>query len=577
MVRQSQTSQWDVEVDLLVVGSGAGALVAAVTAAERGAQTLVIEKTEFYGGTSATSGGGIWIPASHSAEVQGQQDSPEEALTYLTALIGNRVARKKLESFVHRAREMAVHMESVSDLRFNAIPYTDYHAELPGGKMGYRSHETNTLDARALAPEDFRSLRPTHPSAAFLGFIPWTTLEAAPMVTRGPGWFCTLIKVIWRYASDVGQRFRSRRSRFLVFGNAIAGHLKNALNEYGGELWLSSALEELVRIEEGPVLGARVSREERAINVRARQGVILAAGGFERNQQMRDEYLPGDTQAAWSGGQEGNTGDAIRAGIAAGAAVDLMDEAWWAPVIKVEAEDRGRPLFYERALPGCIIVDQGGHRYTNEARSYDVVGKAMIDASLEGRKTMPSWIIFDRRFRMKYPMGPITPLIPDSLLPRAVRETFITADSVGALASEIGIAPEVLEATVRRFNGFATAGVDEDFQRGEAAYDQYYGDQNVKPNPNLAPIQRAPLYAVPVYPGEIGTKGGLLTDEHACVLDRSGGRIEGLYAIGNNAASVMGAAYPGAGSTLGPAMTFGYIAALDALTKGKQKNEVQSE
>ncbi|MBT7877270.1 MAG: FAD-binding protein [Gammaproteobacteria bacterium] len=556
---------WDEEVDVLVVGSGAGSMVAAATAAQQGATTLVIEKTSMYGGTSATCGGGIWIPASHSAKAQDQEDSPEEALEYLTHLIGNEVPRVKLESYVNNASKMAEHVESISGLRFNAIPYTDYHAELPGGKMGYRSHETNTLDARELPAEDFQTLRPTHPSAALFGFIPWTTLEAAPMVTRAPGWLTTMIKIIWRYASDIPQRLRSRRSRFLVFGNAIIGHLKLALNKYNGKLWLNAPLNELYRDESGRVVGAVIELNSQKLNIKVNNGVILGAGGFERNQEMRDQYLPGETQAEWSGGMEGNTGDTINIAAKIGAATDLMEHAWWTPVVKVDSEDRGRPLFYERALPGNIIVDQNGERYTNEARSYDVVGKAMIDASLSGRPTIHSWIIFDRKFRMNYPMGPMLPLIPDWLHPASVRRMFKRARSLTELANQINVEPETLEQTVSKFNEFARTGNDIDFHRGDAAYDQYYGDHNVSPNPNLAVIEKAPYYAVPVYPGEIGTKGGLATDEFARALDTDGDVIDGLYVIGNNSASVMGSAYPGAGSTLGPAMTFGYVAALDAL------------
>lgn len=561
--------KWDRTFDLLVVGSGAGALVAAVTAAEAGASVLVIEKSDLYGGSSAASGGGVWIPASHSALAQGQADTPEEAFTYVKGLTGNSVADDRIRAFTSCARDMARHVEAISDLRFNAIPYTDYHAEKPGGKMGYRSHETNTLDARSLSRRDFETLRPTHPSAALFGRIPWTTMEAAPMVTRGPGWIKTMAKVLWRYYSDVPQRLRSKRSRYLVFGNAIAGHLKKALDGYGGELWLNAPLEELVR-EGDRITGAIVTHEGRRIAVRAERGVILGAGGFERNQAMRDQYLPGEGRPEWSGGQEHNTGDTIRAGIAVGAATDLMAEAWWAPTLSVPGETRGRPLFYERALPGNIIVDQSGRRYMNEARSYDVAAKTMIDLDRPERRTIPSWIVFDARFRRKYPMGPLMPVLPDWVHPAAVRRMIEKAPTVAALAVRIGVAPDALVETVDRFNGFARSGTDEDFGRGSAAYDRYYGDQGVKPNPNLAPIEAAPFYAVKVYPGDIGTKGGLAVDAAARVLNTDGQVIAGLYAIGNNSASVMGPAYPGAGSTLGPAMTFGWIAARDALGTARQ-------
>lgn len=559
------SNNWDLEVDVLVVGTGAGAMVAAVTAAENGATTLMVEKSDLYGGTSASSGGGIWIPASDSALAQGQQDTPEEAFQYIKGLVGNTVADAKIRKFTESARLMARYVESVSKLRFIAIPYTDYQAERPGGKMGYRSHETNTMHASELSREDFTALRPTHPSATLFGFIPWTTMEAAPMVTRGPGWVRTMAKVLWRYYSDIPQRLRSKRSRFLVFGNAIAGHLKNAFNRFGGEMWLKSPLVDLVQ-EGGRITGAIISRQGRLVRVGVRRGVILGAGGFERNQSMRDQYLPGEGRPEWSGGQENNTGDAIQAGQRVGAAVDLMAEAWWAPTLSVPGEARGRPLFYERALPGNIIVNQAGERYMNEARSYDIAGKAMIDADTREKRSIPSWIVLDSRFRRKYPMGPLMPILPDWVHPSRVRGMYVKAQSVEELARKMGVPPQALADTVARVNGFAKSGVDEDFGRGSAPYDRYYGDQSVTPNPNLAPIDEPPYYALKVYPGDIGTKGGLATDENARVLDMNGRVIPGLYAIGNNSASVMGPSYPGAGSTLGPGMTFGYLAALDCVS-----------
>lgn len=559
------SESWDKQVDVLVIGTGAGAMVAAVTAADHGAKTLIVEKSDLYGGTSATSGGGVWIPDSDSARAQGQLDSAEEAFTYIKGLVGNTVSNERIKAFVRHARIMVRYVESVSDLRFKAIPYTDYQAEKPGGKMGYRSHETNTLHARALSKTDFETMRPSHPSATLFGFIPWTTMEAAPMITRGPGWMKIMAKVLWRYYSDIPQRLKSRRSRFLVFGNAIAGHLKIALNRYGAEMWLSSPLVRLIRDGEGRIEGAVIRHEGKERRVRATKGVILGAGGFERNKEMRQRYLPGESEPEWSAGQEHNTGDAIRAGIEIGAALDLMDEAWWAPTVRVPGEPRGRPLFYERALPGNIIVNQVGERYMNEARSYDIAGKAMISADRPEAHSVPSWIILDARFRRKYPMGPLLPVFPDWMLPRKVRSMYHKAPTIADLARKIGMDPARLEDTIAKVNSYARSGVDADFGRGSAPYDRYYGDQASTPNPNLAPIDKPPFYALRVYPGDIGTKGGLLTDEKGRVLDASGRVIDGLYAIGNNSASVMGPAYPGAGSTLGPAMTFGYLSALDAV------------
>lgn len=559
------TGAWDHEVDVLVVGSGAGAMAAAVLAARQGARTLIVEKSGLYGGTSATSGGGLWIPASDSALEQGQQDTPDEAFTYIKALVGNTVADARIRAFVENARVMKREIEAASALRLTAIPYTDYQAEKPGGKMGYRSHACNTIHASELSPEDFATLRETHRSAMLFGKIPWTIMESAPMITRGPGWKGLMARVLWRYFGDIGQRLKSPRSRFIVFGSAIAAHLKNALNRLDGALWLNTALVELLPGPDGAIAGALVSRDGHPCRVRAVKGVILGAGGFERNQAMRDSYLPGDSRTEFSASQENNTGDAILAGIRIGAATDLMDEAWWAPTVRVPGEDTARPLFYERALPGCIMVNQAGQRYMNEARSYDIAGRAMIDADRPEARSVPSWIIFDARFRGKYPMGPIIPLLPDWMQSAGARKALVRDRTIAGLARKIGVDPARLAETIARVNRFAQTGVDEDFARGTAPYDRYYGDQSVAPNPNLAPIDQPPFYALQVFPGDIGTKGGLATDEQARVLDRQGAPIGGLYAIGNTAASVMGASYPGAGSTLAPAMTFGMLAVNDML------------
>jgi len=553
---------WDLETDILVVGSGAGALTAAVTAADNHAAVLVIEKSDQFGGTSATSGGGVWIPASHAARAAGAQDTPEEGFEYIKSLTGNTVDDTRIWSFVRQGPAMLEYLERTTSLQFVSVPYTDYHAELPGGKHGYRTHECKPIHADTLG-EDFARMRPPHPGTMLFGVVPWTMYESAPMITQAPGWRKTLAKVLWRYVSDVPQRLRSSRSRFLVFGNALVGQLKQALDRKGGKLLLNTALVSLLHDGER-VYGAIATQNGKTLRIRARQGIILGAGGFERNGALRTKYLPHPTSPDWSGSQQNNTGDALVAAQAIDIATDLLDEAWWAPVIKVPDEPRARPLFYERALPGCIMVNQAGQRYMNEAASYHMAGKRMLEADSPGAGTAPSWIIFDQRFRSLYPMGPIMP-VPDFLLRRGVRSMLIKADTLEALATKLNIPAGALTATVQRFNTNAQRGEDPDFGRGHQAYDRYYGDPKVKPNPNLYPLLKAPFYAMPVNPGDIGTKGGIRTDANAQALNTAGQPVPGLYAIGNTAASVMGGSYPGAGATLGPAMTFGYVAARHAL------------
>jgi 3-oxosteroid 1-dehydrogenase len=297
------------------------------------------------------------------------------------------------------------------------------------------------------------------------------------------------------------------------------------------------------------------------MRIAARKGVVLAAGGFDKNQAMRDEHAPLYKNALYSGGAGGNTGDSIRAGTAAGAETMNMQSTWAAPVFYVPGEDRGRLCTIERALPGCIMVNQSGERYLNEAASYHVTGQKMAKRQAEYGDASPSWFVFDHTYRHKYPVGPLLPIMPDWLQRGEVRSILKKGKTVEALAADMGVDPAKLSATISRFNAYAAKGEDPDFQRGEATYDKMYGDPSVTPNPCLRPISNGPFYAMPIYPGEIGTNGGLKTDENAQVIGTNGKAISGLYAIGNNAASAMGESYPGAGVTIGPAMTFGYIAA----------------
>jgi 3-oxosteroid 1-dehydrogenase len=558
---------WDDEVDVLVVGSGAGALMAALTAASRGARVLVVEKCGEFGGTSATSGGGIWIPNSHLAAAAGQQDSPEDAFRYVRSLSAANVPDANIHAYIEWAPRMLQWLESHTPVRYTSQPYPDYHAELPGARPGFRTHLPQELDGRLLGDEVL-SMRSASPAASLFGRINWKFTESYQLLFRLPGWQKTLLGMFARYYLDLGQRLRSRKDRFLTLGSALVGGLKLAANSAGVPLWLNAPLVELLR-DGDRVHGAVVTRDGRPRRIRAARGVILAAGGFERNTDMRRQYLDALGEPTRSGGQEGNTGDGIAAGVAVGAATLNLEHAWNAPVFCVPGEYRGRLSTVERALPGSIIVNQLGARYMNEAASYHLAGQAMLNSNRAGAGTSPSWFVFDASFRQKYPLGPVIPLVPDWLLSRETRSILRRSATLEGLTQQLRLPAGSLRATVERFNAGARQGTDPEFERGKAIYDRMYGDPRVQPNPTLAPLERAPYYAFPIYPGDIGTCGGLMTDERARVLRADGSPIEGLYAIGNNAASVMGGSYPGAGSTLGPAMTFGFIAA-HALTPQAQ-------
>ena len=549
---------WDKSVDVLVVGSGAGGFVAALAARAAHAEALIIEKAAIWGGTSATSGGGIWIPNSHLAQAQGITDSAELAFTYVRAQSADNIPDANIRAFIETAPRMLKWVEDHTPVRYVSIPYTDYQAELPGGKPeGYRSHLPIPMDGRLLG-DNVLTLRPASPAASFLGFINWDWMETGILLMRPPGWQKALLKMLGRYFLDIPQRLRSTKDRFLTLGNALLGGLRLAADRDGVELWLKTALVELVR-ENGRVTGVVVERDGKRQRIEARRGVILAAGGFERNGEMRAQHLK-IKDPKFSGGNTDNTGDGLRIAAASGAALKNLDSVWWAPVFSVPGEKRGRLSTIERALPGCIIVNQAGKRYLNEAASYHNVGLAMAENDAAGAGTQPSYVIFDSVFRNKYPMGPLLPIVPDFLQPPGVQKILRKAGSIRALAQRAGLPPDALQATVKRFNENAARGEDPDFHRGDAAYDKFYGDQRVQPNPCLAPILKAPFYAFPIYAGDIGTNGGITTDEYARATDEDGRVICGLYAVGNCAASVMGRSYPGAGSTLGPSMTFGFIA-----------------
>ena len=551
------------ETDVLVVGSGAGALTAALTAAELGLQPLVIEKAHLWGGTSATSGGTLWIPCSRHMREAGIEDTPEEAFTYVKALVGDEAPDNKMRAYISNATRMVDFLEAHGGPKFHCVNYADYHMDLPGAKRN-RSHEPLPISASALGPEDYDSLQPMHQAAQAFGRVNWTIGEARPIITKAPGWWKAVLKVMLRYWLDVPQRYNTTKDRRLTCGNALLGGLRKALNARGVPVRLGVALQSLI-LEQGRVVGAEVDAVGVRQRIRAHRGVILAAGGFERNAAMRNANI-GPSSPDWSGSQGNNTGDAIRAAQDIGAALDLMDAAWWAPAIRLGDEDRARPMFVERALPGCMIVNQHGRRYMNESASYHVAGGEMMRLNSPQCPTAPSWFIFDGSYRANYTIGPLMagPPSQDKKLKASFWEVLRKADSVAELAAQIQVDAEVLQATFSRFNEHAAKGEDADFDRGVNGYDRYYGDPRNKPNPCLAPLRKAPYYAIKIFPGDIGTKGGVVTDEQGRALNQQGAPIPGLYAIGNSSASVMGRTYPGAGTTLGPAMTFGYLAAQHA-------------
>ena len=552
--------QWDKEVDVLVVGSGAGGLLAALVAAQGHADVLIVEKAAEWGGTSATSGGGIWIPGSDQARAAGFEDDLGEAFKYVRGLSASNVPDDNIRAYVDNAASMLRWMTANTPVVYTAQPYPDYHAENAGGSpTGYRTHLPEMLDGKPLG-NDLRSQRMPSPAASLFGYLNWTFAETYDMLYRPRGWWWRFSINMARYWLDLPFRFTSRKDRRLTLGNALTGGLRLALNKKAVPMWLESPLAGLVE-QDGRVVGAVITRDGHPYRIRARKGVILAAGGFDKDQAKRDAYSPLYPKAQVSGGVTSNTGDALVAGLSMGAGTMNLQSAWAAPVFHVPGEDRGRLCTIERALPGCIMVNQSGTRYLNEAASYHVTGQEMARREAEHGDASPSWMVFDYRYRHLFPMGPVYPLIPDWAQNGMVKTVLKKARTIPELAARMGIDPDALTATITRFNAFAANGEDPDFHRGQATYDKMYGDPRHGPNPCLRPLDVAPFYALPIYPGDIGTNGGLTTNATAQVTRPDGSAIPGLYAIGNAAASAMGESYPGAGVTIGPALTFGYIAA----------------
>ncbi|MFF0273116.1 FAD-dependent oxidoreductase [Streptomyces sp. NPDC004330] len=542
---------WDHTYDVVVVGSGAAGLAAAVTARLRGLTVLVVEKTDLYGGSTALSGGAIWVPGNFHLDAAGIGDTPEKARAYLDATVGDRVPAERKDAYLAHGPRMVREFHDRTAIRFVHTPgYSDYYPERLGGSPQGRSIEPQVFDLRKLGPEQRATMRraglPTYGLT-----ITSTDFRQLNMVGRTWAGRRTALTVGLRAV-----RARLARQEPLSLGEALIARMRYSLDTLGGELWLSAPLTGLVE-KDGRVLGVRVTREGRERTVRANGGVVLASGGFSHDQRLREKHLPAPTSTAWSSAAEGQTGDALQPALALGAATDLMDRVWGAPSV---VPPEGKPFFLvaDRGIPGMVVVDTSGERYTNEAAPYHEFVDAMYANDRPGAGTVPSWLLLDATSKSRYVfLG----LLPGRPFPRAWLEGgFVRkAATVEELAVRIGVAPRRLRATVDRFNGFARAGRDEDFHRGDSVYDRYYGDPTL-PCPNLAPLEKGPYYAIPVHPGDIGTKGGLVTDATARVLREDGTAIDGLYASGNVSAAVMGETYPGPGATIGPAMTFGRLA-----------------
>jgi 3-oxosteroid 1-dehydrogenase len=530
----------DYTYDVVVVGSGGAGFATALGAIDAGLSVLIVEGSAKWGGSTAMSGGGMWLPNNPLMQRAGVGDSRAEALTYLEATVGDTgrsTSRERKEAFVDGVEDFVKTAEKYGMVFARSTDYPDYYPELPGGKIG-RAIEVKPLNAKVIgdwwktvsAPAGM----PIKTDDVWLLGRAWST----------PAGFVRGAKFVFRALGGV-----ARGQRLVGIGAGLStSFLRAIVINHKVPLWLNAPLEDLI-VEDDRVAGVRLTRDGRPVTVRATRGVMLAAGGFDHNTEWRRKY---HGIAGAPSGNPANLGRPIELAQKAGAAVELMDDAWWGASVGSET-----PAFIvgERSLPYSMIVDSHGERFANESESYVDLGHHMLEHDRDGAY----WMIADARHARRY----LRTFALDPKNNRAMRENGIMAKgaTLDELATRIGVDPARLRATATRFNAFARSGVDGDFGRGNSAYDRYYGDPTVHPNPCLGPLEKGPFTAYRVVIGDLGTKGGVLTDAESRALREDGTVIEGLYAAGNNSASVMGRTYPGPGSTIGPAVVFGLRAA----------------
>ncbi|WP_411149707.1 3-oxosteroid 1-dehydrogenase [Streptomyces sp. A30] len=539
--------------DVVVIGSGAAGMTAALAAAKRGLSCVVVEKAATFGGSAARSGAGIWVPNNPVILAAGVPDTPAKAAAYLAAVVGADVPVDRQRAFLAHGPAMISFVLANSPLRFRWMEgYSDYYPELPGGLPNGRSIEPDQLDGNLLGAELAR-LNPPYlevPAGMVVFSADYKWLALTAVSAKG---IAVAAECLAR-----GTKAAALGQKPLTMGQSLAAGLRLGLRAAGVPVWLGTPLTELY-VEGGKVTGAVVTKGGTPGLVRARRGVVVGSGGFEHNAAMRAQYQQQPIGTEWTVGAKENTGDGIRAGQRLGADLALMDDAWWGPAIPIP----GQPYFClaERTLPGGLLVNAAGRRFVNEAAPYGDVVHTMYERNPTD-PDIPAWLITDQNYRNRYLFKDVAPTFPfpdDWYTSGAAHKAW----SLDVLAAAIGVPAAALRATVDRFNSLALKGDDTDFGRGDSAYDHYYTDPAVLPNSCLAPLWLPPYHAFRIVPGDLGTKGGLRTDARARVLRPDNSVIPGLYAAGNASAAVMGHSYAGAGSTIGPAMTFGYIAALD--------------
>lgn len=563
---RAPSESWDRVVDLLVLGSGAAGLSAAVTAAAAGLRVLVLESTDMIGGTTAYSAGTCWIPGNRHQQAAGVHGEREAASTYLDAVVGDRAPRAQREAYLDRGPEMIDAMHELGVRFWHSATVVDYHPEEPGAGVG-RALEPETFDGRKLGDAMFRRIRRPVPEFSLFGgtlMVRRAEVNGLMGLFRGsPRSAALALRLGTRWGVD---RLRYPRGTRLAMGNALIARMTHALLQRGGRVWCASTAKRLLT-DEGRVTGALVQRGGQELRIRAARGVVLAGGGFAASPTWRERELPSPTPQ-FTRAAEGAVGSTLQLGLDAGGSLgpDHGDNAFWFPSSIGRRADGSQAVFphiWDRAKPGIVAVGQSGKRFVDESVSYHRFVRAMYANADAG--VIPAWLIIDSAALRRYGLGMIRPQTPAPALRRYLADGYLRRGStIRELAERIGVDPLGLQETVRRNNRFAQTGIDEDFGKGTSTFGHQYGDPEHSPNVNLGPIEHGPFYAVAVVPTPLGTARGMRIDTKARVLTETGAVVEGLYAAGNDADSPMAAEYPGAGGQVGAGMTFGYIAARHA-------------
>jgi len=537
---------FDETFDAIVVGSGGG-VCAAVTLADAGKSVVVLEQSDLLGGSTAMSGGLMWIPDNPLAKRAGLDDSLVSGRAYMNARIGDvgpASSELRREAYLNAGPRMLSLLEGLGVKFLLAPKWPDYNGEMPGAVQGGRSLGAEIYDTKKLGEWGPRLRRSPYTSLA----VRCTEAALVGITFRSAGAFLTLLRILAR--NQLGKVM----SRHLVgMGSALQGRMIEVALRQKVDFRVNCRVTDIL-MENGRAVGVVADQQGRTIRFGAKDGVILNPGGFSRNAEMRRKYQPQPSSDKWTiANPGGENGGLIMAAMRIGAKTDLMDEAVW-QLMSVLPDGLGVPHNTDVGKPHCIVVNQAGERFCNEAQSYVDTGHDQYS-----KGSVPAWAVMDSQFKNRYFWGVFPPGKPSA---EWVSKGYMKrADSLADLARQCSIDPQSLQATVSRFNQFVDRGVDQDFHRGERAFDRYWGDPTNRPNPCLGKVEKAPYYAVALYPGDVGTWGGVLANENAQVVLENGDVVPNLYAIGNGSAGVMGRSYPGAGASVGASYVFGYIAA----------------